>query len=741
MNRYLWMLLIALVLSLGARAQISGLVLDAADQSPIPSAHVMWEGTSVSTTTDSEGKFTIDKPAGSSTLMVHALGYETMTMSIISRKGSYTFRLKTENSELDEITVQEHARETGVDIRSASHQLNISQGELRKAACCNLSESFETNASVDVNFTDAVTGTKQIEMLGLSGKYVLIQRENIPFARGINATGGLTFIPGPFVESIQLTKGLSSVVNGYESISGQINVEFLQPTPEFDLVVNGYLNQGARAEGNVWVSTPVSDNVSTGVLAHYSNVPFAQDRNGDGFADMPIGEQFTLHNRWKYFINDEWGGQAGIMINSDTRSSGQLEDVFTPQGSEQPWLYEQKDDRYEFFGKTGYISSSNSERSIGIVYGASYQDRSTTAGNRVLASNQTSAYVNAIYQDMIGNPNHTFKTGLSFQYDDLGENLSYTSISVGPINAYNRSETVPGAFFEYAYSSDNPWTVVAGLRADYSNIFGMIITPRVNLKYIPFEGTTLRFGGGRGQRSVNYYNESTKGLLSNRSYMTIGEKMQAEIAWNTGVSWTQDFLLFDRGASFSTDVFYTYFENKLIGDFDYLPQVYAVYFSEGSSSTSVLAQFDFSPLESLEARVAYKYLDAKDQFLNGNAASFGIPKHRAFLNLAYEFLPTWKVDATYNWFGPRRVMSTAYYPSSEVQSSQSPDYSTVNLQLNKSFGKHWDTYIGVENLFNYRQDNPILHSDDTQSVYFDANRVYGPVFGRMIYAGFYYKLN
>ncbi|GGH73479.1 TonB-dependent receptor [Phaeocystidibacter marisrubri] len=731
-------LAVALAAASVSHAQITGQVLDAQDGAPIPGAVLHWQGTEIKVTTDLDGKFETSRPNGSTQLMAHAFGYDMQMQSVIFRTGEINFKLKPESSELNDVVVTGQAKETAINLSAASHQLNINQSELRKAACCNLSESFETNASVDVSFTDAVTGTRQIEMLGLSGKYVLIQRENIPFARGINSSSGLTFIPGPFVESIQLTKGLSSVVNGYESISGQINVEYMKAnSEEFDLHVNGFVNQGARLESNVWVTTPVSEKVETGILAHYSNVPFAQDKNGDSFADMPTGEQFNLHNRWKYLLNNGWGGQAGFSITSDTRRSGQVESVFTPEPTEQPWIYNQQNDRYEFFGKNGWVDPNSSTRSLGIVYNASYQDRLAVMGLNQVHSQQQSAYLNVIYQDALGNDLNTFKTGLSFQYDRVGEDLLlYGTTSLD----YQRTETIPGAFFEYTYADEGPWTIVLGTRVDYSSMFNWIVTPRANVKYVPRKSTTLRLGGGRGQRTANLITESMNALASGRQFRIHVNPYEAEIAWNMGVSWTEQFLLFERGATFSVDGFYTWFNNKLITDYDLSPYLTGFYYSSGSNSTSVLAQLDFSPIERFDVRLAYKYLKSVDAFADGKHYAYGIPESRAFVNTAYGITETWKVDVTFNWYGSRRLLSTSYYPAEMRDADKSPDYITINMQVNKSFGKQWEAYVGVDNILNYKQENPILNAENPYDTSFETNRVYAPIFGRMIYAGFYYKL-
>lgn len=728
------------MVSLFTFAQITGTVVDASTGEPIPGALIQWHNTDIKTSTDFDGIYTIEKPSGASMLMASAPEFAMVHKSVISRSGTINFELVSQ-SDISGVDVVAESDGTGHDFGSPTLQININQRELRKAACCNLSESFETNASVDVSFTDAVTGAKQIEMLGLSGRYVLIQRENVPFARGLNSTSGISFIPGPFIGSIQLTKGLSSVVNGYESISGQINTEFLQPSDDKYFMLNGFVNQGARFETNAWFGTDISDKVEVGTLLHYSNVPFTQDRNDDGFADMPAGQQISVHNRWKYFLNEKWGGQLGFSITADDRLSGQTGPEFDNSApAPGPWQFDQTNNRYEVFGKTGYVDPSNLNRSIGVVYSVNMQNRDAQIGLRNLTSNQNSAYVNAIYQDVLGNVDHGIKAGLSYQYDNIEERLD--SVQGPNLYTFDRMESVPGAFVEYTYSSDAPVTLVLGTRVDYHNLFGWLVTPRLNIKYEPVTGSVIRLGGGRGMRTANILSENMSALASGREFQVFGNGIQQERAWNVGLSFSQAFLLFDKGATFSVDGFYTRFDNKMIGDF-YPNQTFIAYFNNqfgASSSLSSIAQLDFEPMENLNVRVAYKYLDARDAFIDGIQTAYRVPNHRAFLNVGYEFGQSgWKADATWNWFGAQRVPTWTY--DENTGSHLSPNFSLIHAQVNKTIGKSWEVYLGVDNLLDYRQDNPIQAADRPYSSDFESNGVYGPIFGRMIYAGFYYNLS
>lgn len=729
-----------LLCSFTAFSQVSGHVYEENNgvKSPIVGAAVFWEGSQVTALTNKDGYFEIAKPKGHNLLVVQLIGFKISKKSIISSKGTVDFIL-TENSEmLEGLNLEGRAKATSVEVNSAQLSLKIGKNELRKAACCNLSESFETNASLDVTFSDAVSGAKQIEMLGQSGKYVSIQRENIPLARGINAQSGLTYIPGPFVNSIQLTKGLSSVINGYESLTGQINIELEKPGDETEFFINGYGNQGSRLETNLGLSTPVNKNLGTTTLAHFSTTPFARDGNDDGFADIPTGYQANVFHKWKYILKKGWGGQIGFNYVNDERKGGQLQDVF--DGNSTPWIFNQKTQRTEVFGKTGYAPPNKMSESLGIIYSASYQKQETQLGPRVLKADQKSAYVNVIYQNKLWSPSHKIKTGASFQFDEINESLDSTS---GPqIFRFNRTEAVPGVFAEYSYEPSIMLTVVGGVRVDYHNLFGWMFTPRAHVKYMPTETTTFRIGGGRGQRTANVLTENATGLASGRSFQVLSQDaIDREIGWNTGLSFSQSFSIGKSNGNITSDVFYTWFENKLISNFDASADNLLTYYASGSNSFSWLTQLDYSPVKDLEIRIAYKYLKAEEAFGEGqNSLAYAIPKHRGFLNVGYAFPLKITADATLNWFDSRRLPGNSSLPTPFGEPVMSPSYFTLNGQVNKQWGDHWEVYVGVENALNYKVDQPITSSSNPYLASFDTNQVYGPIFGRMFYLGFNYHL-
>lgn len=728
-----------------AVGQISGTIKgkEANEEIPLPGASVFWEGTDIGTTTDSNGKYSLERSAKSNKLKVSFIGYTSETKIVISRKGTMNFSLEQDGQKLNEVELIGKVEASTVDLKSQDLTYKIDSKELRKAACCNLSESFETNASVDVSFADAVTGTKHIEMLGLAGRYALVQRENIPFARGINASTGFTYIPGPFVESIQLTKGLSSVMNGYESITGQINVELLKPENAPKLFLNLFGNQGGRMEGNIASALKLNSKTSTEVMAHYSNSPFVNDNNSDGFADMPIGSEINLTNKWHFGRDGKgWEGQINAMAIQDIKKGGQINFVEEQNPADSVWGYSSTGRRFEVFGKAGYIFDDNLNRSVGLIFSANFHDRVAQFGERNYFGEQYGFYFNSIFQDIIGHTNHRFKTGLSLQADDISEvYLSSPISSIAYISA--RTEIVPGAYFEYTYNPNPRLTMVAGIRGDYNSFFEQaFLSPRANVKYSINENSTLRIGGGRGQRTANPIIEHIHAMATGRFLNFDGiSNITPEVAWNSGLGWTQKFSILEKEFELNLDGFYTYFENQLVVDSDFDPStIYFLYRSQ-SRSLSLFSQLDFELIKNLEMRLAYKFLNSEENYLEGLRQVYLVPKNRAFANLSYSTESKWKFDFTLNWFGEKRLPDTDQHPTNIQIPDVSPSFFTANVQMNKEFKNGLEVFFGSDNVFNYTQSNsPIINSQNPYSNTFDTNYAWGPIFGRNVYLGIYYSI-
>jgi len=702
-------------------------------------ASVYWLGTTKGTATDPQGRFTLNTEAGTQKLIISFVGFKSDTIVATPAKSPFQIVLESDQT-LEEVTVVEEQNSTTISFKEAVKIEQVSEKELLKAACCNLSESFETLPSVDVSFTDAVTGVRQIQMLGLSGPYTQVTRENMPNVRGLAANYGLTYTPGTWVEGMQLIKGMGSVVNGFESVAGQINVELRQPETADKLYFNAYGNEMGRMEANLNLAQTLKNkDWSTALLLHTSHMPFNHDRNDDGFLDNTRFNDFIGLNRWKYIGANGLMGQFGIKYTRLSKTGGQLdyERGMEPTTSN-PWGMESDTRRVEGWAKIGKVFLDMPWKSYGLQLSATAHEQDNRFGLRNYQGSQQSLYANFIYQSILWNTNHTFKTGVSWMYDHYDEQLVEQS--------YGRTESVPGAFFEYNFQPSDNFSAVAGLRTDYHNLFGFFATPRLQLRYAPAENTILRFAGGRGQRTANIIAENRNLLASSRAFMIAGDDpdapygLQPEVAWNYGVNATQYFSLLDREATVSVDFYRTDFQNQIVVDLDRSPQAVHFYNLEGESfSNSLQVQADWEMLPRLDLRLAYRWFDVRTTYSEQLLEKPLVSTHRAFANFAYSTPNKWAFDLTVNWQGSRRLPFTGSNPEQYQLPGRSPDFLTVNWQVSKGWGRT-EVYLGMENAFNFRQEAPILASAEPFSPFFDSTLVWGPIFGRNTYAGLRYRI-
>ncbi len=720
---------------------VKGIVLEEDNNGsfkPLAGASVVWLGTKKGTMTDTTGLFSIPHQMNGRLLISYA-GYQPDTLTV-SDIGELKVILAS-GKQLSEVTITARQRSSYLSAINPVRTQVITDRELFKAACCNLSESFETNASVDVSYNDAVTGSKQIQLLGLAGNYTQLTVENLPGPRGIATAWGLNSIPGTWVESIQLSKGVGSVANGYESIAGQINVELKKPENSEKFFSNLYVNDQGKTDLNFNMAQKINTKWSTGLLLHgdfFNNKSI--DFNKDGFRDLPTGHQFNAMNRWKYDDGKGFMTQFGFKILNDHRTGGEVD--FNPSADKfttNHYGLGIDTKRYEGFSKIGYVFPGKKYKSIGLQLSAFDHQQDSYFGMTKYNARQQNFYGNLIYQSIIRTTAHKFRTGLSVVSDNYNE--EFNSID------YKRTETVPGVFFEYTFTPVDKFNVVAGLREDHNNLFGWFTTPRLHIRYEPVKGTTIRLSAGRGQRTANIFAENNSVLVSSRQLNIISSSngkaygFDPEVAWNKGISVDQKFKLFNRDASFSVDYFRNDFRKQVIVDMEDPRKVQFYELNGKSYSNSLQSELDIEPLNKLDLRLAYRFFDVKETFGNQLLQKPLISKDRAFANAAYE-VKGWKLDYTFNYNGRKRIPNTTANPVPYQRGIYSPSYVLMNAQVTKTLGKKqaFDVYLGGENLTGFYQKDAIIAADQPFSQYFDASLVWGPVSGRMFYAGLRFKV-
>lgn len=694
---------------------------------PLPGANVYWAGSTEGAATDENGRFHLHTPEGIDPILVISfIGYKNDSIYIQDGQEEVDIILHMDNT-LKEVVITNKAPGAFFSRLDPIITQNITTAELHKAACCNLSESFETNASVDVSYSDAVTGAKQIQLLGLKGTYSQIMTENIPNLRGLATPFGLGYIPGTWMESIQISKGTAAVRNGYEGITGQINVEYLKPDEADKLFINAYGNMHGKIEGNVISGIKINEKWSTAIFAHVENLSNKVDENDDSFLDMPLVRQYNFFNRWKY-KHDNIITQFGFKFLDENRTGGQT-DFSTDmiRDTTNPYGINVKTRRYEAFWKGGIIFENRPETSLAMIQNFNHHQQKSYFGLNDYDAEENSYYLNLMFQSFIGNTNHTFTTGFSFELNNFFESLNDSS--------FNRLERIPGIFFQYTYKLDERFSLIAGLRGDYHNIYGAFATPRFHLKYSITEHTILRASAGMGYRSANVIAENNTILATSRK-LFIQEEPEQEEAINAGINLTQYVDIGGREMRISGEVYYTRFMNQVILDFDRDPQAVYIYNLDGTSfSTVYQVETSYELIERLDVTLAFRYNDVKMTTDNKLQDKALLNKYKGLLTLSYATnQKKWQFDFTTQFNGTSRIPSTASNPVEYQRDENAPAYTVINAQVSKFF-KKWSIYVGGENLTNYKQKDPIIASDKPFSEYFDSSLIWGPVSGMNIYAG------
>lgn len=741
MRMFIILLFVLFISALNAQDKtLTGVVIEkneTGEFTPLIGASVYWLGTTSGTISDEHGVFKLQPNNKSNKLVVAYIGYLPDTLEIEDQT-KLNVILKSDPKKIAEVVIEGSVQSTKVSYLTPQKFLIMTEKELFKAACCNLSESFETNPSIDVSFSDAITGTKQIEMLGLAGSYTQITTENLPSIRGLTSNVGLTYIPGTWIENIQVAKGVGSVANGYESITGQINVELRKPQNEEEskMFLNLFGNKDYRMEGNFNYRQKITDNISSMTLLHTSGQTKKIDMNGDSFLDMPTYNTTNIFQRF-YFSNlTGLEGQLGIQYVNDEKKAG--------TNNSNSFLVNLNSKQFRLYGKMGYIFPAKQYQSIGLQWSLTEYQQNSNLGSRNYLGNEKTGYINLIYQSIIDNTYHKFRTGLSLLYDEFDETFDKVN--------FKRTENVPGAFFEYTFDNEKEVSVVAGLRADNHNLYGLFVTPRIHIRYKLSEDFVIRLISGKGTRSQNIFSENISYFMSNRNYKITnansdyGYGFENEVAWNYGINLTRYFIFNDRDGNFAIDFYRTNFEHQIVANLDNANEIEFISLKNGSYSNSFQMEINFQPIDMFDTRIAYRYLDVKQKINDSWIKKPFVAEHRLFINLAFTSERESSEDAqmlydiTLQWFSPKRLPETKNSPTEYQVKEYSPGFALANSQITRSFYEGFDLYLGIENIFNFMQEHPIVSHNNPTNQYFDSSIIWGPIYGRLYYMGLRWRI-
>jgi hypothetical protein len=736
------LLLAALISGAGLNAQtLRGHVyaVENGKKIPLQGAVVYFSGTANGVETGKKGTFVIEKKSLNERYLVASMvGFASDSLQVSDADDKLEFML-FEGVELEGVTVSKNRDGVMLSrITPAKTEMITSTG-MKKMACCNLSESFENSATVTVGFTDAVSGAKQVQLLGLPGVYSQLMTENVPAMRGLLSNFVWSYVPGSWMESIQVSKGASSVVNGYESISGQINLEMKKPNYTDPLFVNLYADHLGRYEANLTSAVKVGKELWTGLFVHGSTDAGTHDYNDDTFLDMPKSKFINVYNRWFYLKEDGIQSRTGIRFLYDEKEGGQDFSHGNHDDHGEPYITGVINRGFGIENKTGWSVGSKEGQSIGIISSFSHINEDLRFGRKVFGGIQNSFYGNILFVSDFGK-SHRYTVGGSVSYDNyitgFEDNLPF---NMTPRTALNRSELVPGMFGEYTYTYLEKFTFLLGFREDYNSRYGWLFTPRANVRYGITDELVMRASAGRGYRSPNVISDNI-GLLATSRKFELGnvDDLDVERAWNYGGNISFYIPVDDeRTLTLSLDYFHTQFQNQTVVDAERNRNSVFFYNLQGDSYADAWqADLIFNPFKGFDIFAAFRYNNAKVTY-SENGVSRMMEKsltsrYRGLVNLAYATnLRKWVFDFTVQLNGPSRIPGLNGYDSETKHSQSFPIYFA---QITKNT-KRFDIYLGVENILDFKQENPILNPDLPFSRDFDSSLVWGPIIGRKVYAG------
>lgn len=730
--KYLFLILIACNLSVAHAQSIKGTVTDANTKEALQGATLFWKNSQQGTVADVNGIFEIAYPAKTpAVLIISYIGYVSDSI-VFNNQTELHIKLKP-SATLKDVQITDSKESLAFSTIDPMNRQTLNAKELTKAACCNLSESFETNATVDVTYNDALSGTKQIKMLGLDGAYTQTLIEQQGGIRGLSTNFGFSHIPGSWAHSIDITKGVGSVVNGYESISGQINIELLKPEKADRLHVNVYAGDWGRYETNIHLGHRFNKEWSTLLLTHASTVTNKNDFNNDGFMDVATGYQLGAVNKWKYEKQGKLMASFGVVANLDNRTGGQMAYTNrTENDLKQVYGVGIQTKHLEAFSKTAFGFMGRPYKSVNLSVNARHYEHDAFYGMKAYNGKEQTVNASLYYQTIINTSDHKLKMGASYLLDDFNETYTVNTTD----SNFKRTESVPGVFAEYNYEILNKLSLLLGARTDFHNLYGTFFIPRAHVKMNLTKSSVLRFSAGKGMRVANVFVEQPFIMASNRR-VVVEETFKPEVAWNYGVSLTHKFKIAHKNATLVMDFFRTDFQNQIVTDLDQNTQAVHLYNLKGQSyANSFQTEFNYEPVKRFEVRLAYKWQDVRTNYNGALLQKPLIAKDRILFNVAYATrFEKWKFDATVKWFGQNRIPNTGLNPVGLQMESYSKPYYTINAQVTRAF-KKFELYVGAENLFNYTQQYQIIDPANPFGNYFDASLIWGPVMGRVLYAGF-----
>lgn len=721
--------------------QLHGIVQDTEGKT-ISGATVSIDGTKLSTSTDSTGRFTLESTTSRPTLSIRAIGFQQLSERLdLRNKQDHTFTLLTADQSIDEVVVSGTLRavsklESPIPVEVYSSQF------FRSNPTPTIFESLQTINGVRPQVNCSVCNTGDIHINGLEGPYTMVLIDGMPIVSGLSTVYGLNGIPQALIERVEIVKGPASTLYGSEAVGGLINIITKNPTNAPRLSIEAF--------GTNWreYSVDAGGKFNVGgaqslLGINYFNYANPIDKNGDNFTDVTLQDRFSLFNKWnfaradnktfslagRYVYEDRWGGEMNW--NRSYRGGDEVygESIYTS--------------RWELMGIYDLPGRENFSLSVS----ANGHNQNSVYGDTRYLADQKIMFGQLTWHKTI--KNHDILSGLAYRYTYYDDNTPATD---------NVSKThLPGIFVQDEITLHPQHKLLAGLRYDYNSLHGNILSPRLNYKWNSADKThVLRVGIGNGYRVANIFTEDHAALTGARDVVFVGD-LKPETSWNTNINYVKKFYGLN-GSIFGIDAsaFYSYFDNKIIPDYDSdISKIIYANLDGHAVSKGFSLNLDWAHPSGFKAMLGTTIMDVYSEE-NGQ---------REWQMLTERFMGTWNIgynlrrlgvtiDYTGNIIGPMRLpVLTSENPGDPVdpRPDKSKAWSIQNIQVTKHFNKGFEVFGGVKNLLNWtptkgipflisRTQDPFEKIDDPSLLPFDPSYVYGPNQGIRGFLGVRYNI-
>lgn len=741
MNRLLFILFTLLFLNRGYAQIISGKIFDERKK-PLQGVVIVFLESKKGTTSEADGSFLISRSTGEDHLIISYTGYQSDTIELQPNQNEISLQL-SEGVALSEVSIISQGRAHSFSLLQPHNIESIQSVDFRKAACCSLAESFQSGNTVDLAYNNAVVGNREIQMLGLQGIYTQQLIENRPVFTGLMSSFGYDFIPGTWLDQINIQKGASSTLHGAQSMTGAINAALKKPDKDDRFFANGYLDYHGRAEANLHLNRSWSTEDHSGIYLHASRHAGFRDHNHDGFYD---DAQNTLLNGMmrNIFYGHQWEGQFNLQALYNTRTGGQTKDA-------NPYLFNQVIRHVNLSGNLGYVGFRNQAQNTGSIYDFSHSTINSNFGLNKLEGFENHFLVQLIYSHSFADDRHSLTIGPAINFNQAEE---VSTVGKFPTRKFSYREMTPGMIGEYNIrwgttdcADVSRFVLSTSQRLDYIKNKKLFWSPRASMKYQLNDFWTARLSVGRGFRFNRIVTDNLSLLATNREWV-IDSIPEYESSWNYGFNIVGKPTLLHRETEFNLDAYVTQFDNQLVVDLDQtygrtIPAVTLFALNGISRAISISSSFKMVITQWLSLKTGIRWQDNRQQLISEVRQQVFIPQWRGLLSADFNLLHQkleWNI--TSHAVGKSRLPDKRDFPHDLIHEHDkySKPFLTIQSQATYHFAK-WDIYAGCENMTNYTQHQAIIDAGRPDSPYFSANELYAPINGIKPYIGFRFRLN